>query len=730
MTEYKNIITEAVGTAPQKAEELFLDELSLRTSFDKKSKSLTVKFVISEASEDESFEIKFDKNTLIFSAHRLRGLIYAYSLFLRKCSFKKDRVLFDENICGEYSPDKKIRGHQIGYRDLNNTYDAWDEMQYRRYFLDLMMFGMNTYEGIPDVKEEQGVLMKYDAALMFKKTSEICMELDLDVSSWQPTRQNETDEEAIKKTEYFYKDAPKLNAIFIPGGDPGDMMPHELFKRCRLIKETAQKYHPDVKLWISAQAPHEYKSWGEKFIEEIKKEPEFIDGIIYGPNHAMSLAELRQKLPQKYSLRFYPDITHSVRCEYPVHYDRDDWHYAFASAFGRESIAPRPTEYIRLYSETESFFDGSVSYSDGIHDDINKVVFSALDFNKSTAVKDILKDYANAYIPFADKEKIADIIIMLEKNWLGAPDESPEASLCLDFLQSLAKKDKRLLSNFRFVMLLFRAECDCLVKSRFVFENELLKEAKRKITDGDIGAAEKILLTDFSPEYKKLRKGIDKNAKLLFELIGIQLDVKNYHGRSWERGCTLETIDKPITDRVFYLNKIKESKKEKNPLLYMQKICGRNKVKEREIYFSFALDGFSRTGRQKGEFYMDFQGDTPRNDGSLPMCMTKVYDHFNFGCSFGSLTGKNYKLRITYKKGNYDESTNDFCIIINDNLLYRGKPYGGKRDEKFEKIFLKEPFISVVYDIPNSFIENGFAKIKITEPTAGFMMSEFWITEE
>ena len=171
MTEYKNIITEAVGTAPQKAEELFLDELSLRTSFDKKSKSLTVKFVISEASEDESFEIKFDKSTLIFSAHRLRGLIYAYSLFLRKCSFKKDRVLFDENICGEYSPDKKIRGHQIGYRDLNNTYDAWDEMQYRRYFLDLMMFAMNTYEGIPDMKEERGVLMKYDAALMFKKTS-------------------------------------------------------------------------------------------------------------------------------------------------------------------------------------------------------------------------------------------------------------------------------------------------------------------------------------------------------------------------------------------------------------------------------------------------------------------------------------------------------------------------------------------------------------------------------
>ncbi len=729
MTEYKNIITEAVGTAQKKAEELFLNELSLRTSFDKKSKPLTVKFVISEANEDESFEISFDKNTLIFSAHRLRGLIYAYSLFLRKSKFQKDRILFDENICGEYSPDKKIRGHQIGYRDLNNTYDAWDEAQYRRYFLDLMMFGMNTYEGIPDVKEEQGVLMKYDAALMFKKTSEICTELDLDVSSWQPTRKSETDEDTIKKTEYFYKNAPKLSSIFVPGGDPGDMMPHELFKRCRLIKKTAQKYHPNVKLWISAQAPHEYKNWGEKFIEDLKKEPEFIDGIIYGPNHAMNLAELRQKLPQKYPLRFYPDITHSVRCEYPVHFDKDDWHYAIASAFGRESIDPRPEEYKRLHSMTESFFNGSVSYSDGIHDDVNKVVFSALDFDKNAELTDILRDYANAYIHTADKEEITNIILMLERNWLGAPDENPTADTCLKKLKNLAEKDKELLNNFRFVMLLFRAECDCLVKSRFVFENKLLKEAKRKIMNGDIGAAEKILLTDFSSEYKYLRKEIDISAKRLFELIGMQLDTENYHGKNWERGCTLETIDKPITDRAFYLSKIKESKKEKNPLLYMQKIYGRNKVKEREIYFSFALDGFSRIGMQKGEFYMDFQGDTPRNNGTLSVSMLKVYDHFNFECSFGSLTGKNYKLRVTYKKGDYDESANVFFIKINGNILYCGKPYGGKRDEEFEKIFLKEPFISVVYDIPNSFIENGFAKIKITEPTAGFMISEFWITE-
>lgn len=729
MTEYQNITTESFGAVSQKAEALFCEELSLRTAFYKGGKTIKVQFSVPKTGTDESFKISLKKDTLTFSAHRLRGLIYAYSLFLRKCGFKKDKIIFDENICGEYSPDKKIRGHQIGYRDLNNTYDSWNEEQYRRYFLDLMMFGMNTYEGIPDVAEEKGILMKYDAAQMFKKTSEICSELDLEVSAWQPTCRCESDEETIKKTEYFYKDAPKLNSIFVPGGDPGDMMPSELFERCRLIKETAQKYHPDVKLWISAQAPHEYKNWGEKFVEEIKKEPNYIDGIIYGPNHAMSLCSLRKNVPQKYPLRFYPDITHSVRCEYPVHFDKDDWHYALASSFGRESINPRPEEYSRLYKMTESFFIGSVSYSDGIHDDVNKAVFSALDFDKNAKISDTLKDYANAYIYTADKEEIAKCICLLEASWLGAPSANSSAEICLKKLLSLAQKDKELFKNFRFVMLLFRAECDCLIKSRFVFENELLTKAKRKIKDKNIDKAEEILLTDFSPEYKNLRKDIDKNARLLFELIGIQLDTKNYHGKNWERGCTLETIDKPITDKTFYLNKIRESKAKKNPLLYMQKICDRNLVGENEVYFSFALDGFSRIGSQKGEYYIDFQGDTPRNDGNLSMSMLKVYDHFNFECSFGSLTGQNYKLRITYKKGDYDKSANDFCIKINNNILYRGKPYGGKRDEEFEKIFLKEPFISVVYHIPDSFIENGFAEIKIAEPTKGFMISEFWITE-
>jgi hypothetical protein len=50
----------------------------------------------------------------------------------------------------------------------------------------------------------------------------------------------------------------------------------------------------------------------------MKEKPSFIDGVITGPNAAFPLDILRRYLPSEYPIRLYPDITHNVRCEYPV----------------------------------------------------------------------------------------------------------------------------------------------------------------------------------------------------------------------------------------------------------------------------------------------------------------------------------------------------------------------------------------------------------------------------
>lgn len=716
----------ADGETAVKAAEIFADELKKRTGKDfciSDEADADFYFEIAEASECESFSISEKNGGILFSAHRLRGLIYAYSMFLRKAEFRNG-IRLVKDICGDYAPEMPIRGHQIGYRDANNTYDKWDSEQYRRYFLDIMAFGANVYEGIPGDESEKNSFMEMSGNEMLAVTSEICRELDLDMSSWHPEEKSRDDDEAVRLAVEAYSKLVKLDCLFVPGGDPGDLMPDALFERCRKIKEAVKAYHPNLKIWISAQAPHEYEDWGEKFTEEIQKNPDFLEGVIFGPNHAMTLPELRKAVPEKYPIRFYPDVTHNVRSEYPVHFDKNDWNYAFACTLSRESINPRPYEYKYLYEITREYLCGSVSYSDGINDDVNKIIFSACDFDSSCDVKEVLEDYARMYLPEIEAEEFADCVIMLEQNWVGRPAENEGIEKTLASLQNIGKKYPEVNENFRYIMCLFRAECDVLVRRRFIFETELVKKAEEKIFAGDVESAKESLEKDYDCEYKKLRESIDAHGADLYRLIGMQLDVEHYCGKSWERGCTLETIDRPVTDRQYLLARIAEGTDAKR----LTALIKRNDVADGEVYFSFALDGVDKLTPQIGEFYMDFEGDTPKNDGTYPMALVSIYDHYSLRFDFDVEKDTDYILEVTYYNRKFKENAVDFCVNINGTEIYHGVPYSESVDEKMAEL-LPGGYIPAVYKIPSELVKDGKISALITEPTRGFLVSEFRIVK-
>ena len=716
------IFLKASCPVSQKAAELFKNETELRAKTPvNPSGRFCFEFVVENESDDESFSVTKTDDGFVFCAHRLRGLIYAYSLFLRKAEICGDAFILNEDITGTYSPEKKIRGHQIGYRAINNTYDMWDENQFRRYFLDLMMFGMNIYEGIPGGKDEVAFPMKMTGDEMLIKTAEICDELDLDVSVWAPTGYDESDEQVIERIHSTYFKMKKLDVLFIPGSDPGDLAPKDLFSRCKLIKNEFEKNSRKISIWVSAQAPHNQPEWGAEFLEQLSFAEEFIDGVIYGPNHAMSLDALFKAVGGRFPMRFYPDVTHSVRCEYPVHYKVNDWHYTFASCFGRESVDPRPKEYASLYEETKKYFCGSVSYSDGIHDDVNKVIFSALDFDSSQTAETVLNDYARAFFYKSDCKKIADLVLSLEKNWEGNPALNEGIENTYQKANELIKAYPFLEENFRFIMLLFRAECDLLIKKRFVFESELLKKAEGKIIENDLSSAKKILETDYDSDYKNLREKIDLHAKTLNKLIGMQLDVERFGGTHWERGCTLETLDRPITDRLYFLNKINDGCTAES----LKIIINRCRVKDGEIYFSFCTDGMGKADRQTDDFYLEFCGDKPVNNGRMPMVLLNAFDHYNFRYTC-RLAKKGCLLKVTFKDRRFEENA-ELCIRINGAVVYCGFPYGGERQAEYEKNFLPEGYVHVVYKLPKDLINDGENVLYIEEPSRGFMITEFFI---
>lgn len=736
MKAFENFVCYAADSAGLKAAEIFSLEILQRTG----NKPLTTEneseanivFLMDENICRDAYEIAVSDNKTVFSASGIRGWIYAVGMFLRKVISCDGGIKLVEDISGKYAPDKEIRGHQIGYRTTPNTYDAWSYEDYYRYYLDMMFFGTNIVEHIP---YERGVsnrnkLMKYDEEEFLVKASEMADELDLDVSLWHPNNDGETVEQAAERRGKLYSTIPRLNVVFPPGGDPGEFPPDEFVLRCKEISKALKKSHPEAQMWPSAQQPHSVPDWGVRFIDEMEELPEEINGIITGPNKAFEIDELRRRLPAKYPIRLYPDITHNLRCEYPVHFDKDDWHFALAAGLSRECTNPRPREYRHIHRLTRRYVVGSVSYSEGVSDDVNKMVWADMDYFPDCDLNETLLDYCRLFFFGADAKKLADGILMLELNWECDPAENPCIEKTLELFKSVGEEFPELNENWRYLQLLMRAECDWVIKHRRLFELALIKQAKKEITSGNLDCAKKILSADFCEEYKNIRKHISALAQKLFELIGMQLDIENYCANNWERGAILETIDLPVTDRAWLLNRLEYSKNIENPAEFMNRVIKRNKVDSDEYYYSVAENGLDECGvSQSGEIYMNIQADRPDvNNGSMPVCMFKVYDNLTFKSKIGGLTAESdYKLTVTYvsKKNGTDKHK----VSVNGFVIYEGKQFGNETDENYDREMLAPGFETASVIIPHNMIVNGCVELELSEPTMGVMFTEFRITK-
>ncbi len=730
----------ADGNVATKAANIFAEELqsrfNLHTQICNCDENVDFRFILNQKNATcENFTITNDNNQYTFLASRLRSFIYAFAQYLKKAILVNGTIELVDCIDGTYIPSKRIRGHQLGYRTTPNSYDAWDLDMYCRYYKDLLFMGCNTVEHIP---YERGVskrnkLMKYDEEEFLIEASRMADCLDLDISLWFPNSE-ETLQEACIRREKVFSSLPRLNYVFPPGGDPGELEPDELFERCDAFRKILKKYHPDAELWPSAQQPHSMPFWGEDFLKAIEKYPNAIDGVITGPNRAFDLDILRQRLPSKYDIRLYPDITHNVRCEYPVHFDRDDWHYALTTALSRECINPRPVEYKKIYESTKGYVIGSVSYSEGINDDVNKYVWSSLDFDDTQPLYEILKDYARLFYVGSDPDTVADAILALERNWEGNPEENPHIETTLNMWIDIGNGNPSLSNSWRYNTMLFRACCDAFIRRKLIFENHLVAKAKAEIRTGNIVNAEVILKTDLPEKCRALRRTIRTLGDTLFKQIGLQLDVENYCADNPERGATLDTIDLPITDKEWLLNKINDSASlpDCERINYLRRIVDRNNVEKDELYFSFALHELSGLNvRQKPDFYMNFQGDRPNvNTGNLPVCMFKLYDHFSFTCKFSGFSeNTDYVLQITFKEP-ANTITRHHKVTVNNTTIYEGKQFGGYRNKEYENEMLPDGYAAVCYDLDQSLFINGCISIEITEPLIGFQLSEFRIVKK
>ena len=246
----------------------------------------------------------------------------------------------------------------------------------------LEIFGTNAIELIPPRSDDAADSPHFPRPQMemMVEMSRIADKYGLDVWVWYPALDEDYTSEAsivkaVAEWEGVLKQLPRLDAVFVPGGDPGHTEPSAMFGL--LARQTAnlRTFHPKVTMWLSPQGFT--AQWMETFYGLMARQPAWLTGIVIGPQNRDTLATVRKRIPAQYKLRRYPDITHTIRAEFPVPL----WDAAFARTLEREPINPRPLDQAAVFQRWLSVSPDFLTYSVGCNDDVNKSGWSALGGN-------------------------------------------------------------------------------------------------------------------------------------------------------------------------------------------------------------------------------------------------------------------------------------------------------------------------------------------------------------
>lgn len=525
-----------------------------------------------------------------------RGLFYAVGRFLRNINFEISELSIAEDYHFCQSPAKKIRGHQLAYRPICNTFDNWTIAQFEQYIRELILFGANSIELLPgntelddlrEMQQRKGFTkipehthlatswphMQYEYNEALHLLSKAIDKYGMVVMVWYPNLgkfDTPADiEDQLKERELVFQSLHKLDRLVIPSGDPGELHPDQLFSFADKVSQLLQKYHPKAHIRMTLQAFHQSDEWVARFFYHVNKLPSWLKGLTISPWLKIAPEKLRKIIDPKLEIHHYPDITHNLNCQYPV----QNWDLAFAIGLGREAINPRPKAQKRIHNLVAPYVEGSIGYSEGIHDDLNKFIWLDQDWNPEATTEETVRDYANFFMSSRLASQLTKGLYALEENWNNPVLNNPTVSNTYLLWQEIKESASLTLeSNYRFQMHFLRSLADYYIQSKHILESECVNKIELLIKENRFSnnvVAEISLLTQIKPNktLETLNKLCQKIGDALYLGIGYQLSVKKHLNVAWNRGAFLDTIDLSSTNIEFYKNKISnilETKEESN----------------------------------------------------------------------------------------------------------------------------------------------------------------------
>jgi hypothetical protein len=428
---------------------------------------------------------------------------------------------------------------------------------WEQYIRDLAVFGTNAIELIPPRSDDAADSPHFPLPQidMMAEMSRIANEYGQDVWIWYPALDQDYGdpkqvELAITEWAEVFKKLPSIDAIFVPGGDPGHTQPKHLMAMLERQTTSLHKYHPNAQMWMSPQGFT--KAWMDEFYQILKAEPAWLTGIVFGPQVRDSLPVLRVNVPKRYRLRRYPDITHSLRSQYPV----QDWDIAHALTSQREQINPRPMDEAVIFRALMPYATDFITYSEGANDDVNKFVWSGLGWDPKADVLQILREYSRYFLGGGYTDSFAQGLLALERNWRGPLAANTSVYTTLEQFQGMERAASPAdLHNWRFLQGLYRAYYDAYVRSRLLHETAIEERALDRLRGVRRGESRQAIMDagrmlDMAGEKPaaEWRLRVYTLAEALFQTIRQQLSVEKYRAIAVGRGGTLDSLETPLNN--------------------------------------------------------------------------------------------------------------------------------------------------------------------------------------
>lgn len=488
------------------------------------------------------------------------GTLFGVGRLLRESHIRADELELPTRSPLISAPYHPIRGMQLGYRPLSNTYDQWSVEQFERYIRELALWGCNAIELIPRRLPPEGPddAEAVDEWEMNLRLCELVHSYGMQVWLWLPVDDGDpSDPEqraaVLDRRRRLFSEMAHVDHLFVPGGDPGDAPPELLLDLMAEMAGLLREHHPHAGVWVSHQGfEFPQRDLFYRMLRQMVSEGQtWLTGVVHGPGTRDSLPGTRAAVPPELQVRLYPDITHSCRCMYPV----DRWDYAFALIEDREFCNPRPHQFSVIFGQIAPHSAGAIGYSDGAHDDVNKIIWLALGWAPETDVHRCMLEYGRLLVDPDLEDEVADALLGLEANWMGPVATNTTIPSTFGLWRRLHAEQPE---NWRVTMHYTRALCDLYIQGKLArdvaAEARALKAlagASPETLDEAVKAAGEVLQRPLSRDLAKTRDELWALARALRETIGMQLSIEL--GGQHERGNVMDYLDEPLNDRAWIM---------------------------------------------------------------------------------------------------------------------------------------------------------------------------------